>query len=232
MSLSKLGFVTLSATLCVGMALAEETPKPAETKLPPNAEVILDGKRVRTDANGNIIAGSETAVESKETAKVETTTVVTPAVTVSPEQAAAAKAAEDAARASLEKNNREVRLKAQAMVEQDARIRQAIRRLSTSGWRDAHAELVTFGKMAVPYLIEAMGSEDPSAPTVAYNLGGHSKADTGRARRQRTMAEVCTETLTEIITNHTNYKGEVPTVEQRAWQTWWAANGETVTFGK
>lgn len=245
MSLSKLGFVTLSATLCVGIALAEETAPKAGDKLPPNSEIVLDGKKVRTDDKGNVISDDAKADEKKpeesKEAKAEEkpadakgSEAAAPAAPAVPtaEEIAAAQAAEAAAKAAAEKAAREAREKAQALVKQDAQIRTAVRRLATPGWRDAHAELVGFGKMAVPYLIEAMGTDDPSAPVAAYNLGGHTKSDTGRARRQRTVAEVCTETLTEIVQNHTNYKGEVPTVDQRAWQTWWAANAETVTFAK
>jgi hypothetical protein len=114
----------------------------------------------------------------------------------------------------------------------EANVRGAIGRLSTSGWRDAQAEVIAGGKISVPLLIEAMGTEGEKAPNAAYNLGGHTKADTGRATRQRTLGEVCAELLNEIVANHSNFKGELPAPEQKAWQEWWAANGTSVTFAK
>ena len=112
-------------------------------------------------------------------------------------------------------------------------LRSAIRRLGTSGWREAQVQLVQAGKAAVPYLLDAMGApEGEAAPAAAYNLGGHTKADSGRASRQRTVAEVCSELLTDIVTNHSNYKGELPTLDQKAWRDWWAANGNSITFAK
>jgi len=112
-------------------------------------------------------------------------------------------------------------------------LRNAIKNLSTSGWREAHEELLNGGKAAVPILIEAMGAPVNEQTTVspAYNLGGHTKADAGRATRQLTIAEVCRELLTTMITTRSNYKGELPGLDQKAWQEWWNANADTITIG-
>ena len=112
----------------------------------------------------------------------------------------------------------------------EERIETTILRLSTSAYRDAASELVGYGKLAIPHLIEAMGCK--KTPPAAYNLGGHVKADAGRFSRQRTLAEICAEVLTEMISTRTAFKGELPTVDQRAWQTWWSVNADTVTFGQ
>jgi len=141
---------------------------------------------------------------------------------LTPEQEAEAK--EKAARATREA--------AQALSEEDMKMHAAVKKLAGPGWRDAQVELIHSGKAAVPYLIEAMGDGSANSIPAAYNLGGHTKADAGRATRQRTVQEVATEVLTEMVTNHSNFKGELPTVDQRAWQTWWTLNGGTVTFGK
>lgn len=120
-------------------------------------------------------------------------------------------------------------------LEFDRKMRSAIRKLSTSGWREAQVELVGAGKPAIPYLIDAMapGEEEATGDkAAAYNVGGHTKADAGRSPRQRSVAEVASELLTDIVSNHSSYKGELPTVDQKAWQEWWIANGEGVTFGK
>jgi hypothetical protein len=120
-------------------------------------------------------------------------------------------------------------------LEFDRKMRSAIRKLSTSGWREAQVELVGAGKPAIPYLIDAMapGEEEATGEKApAYNVGGHTKADAGRSPRQRSVAEVASELLTDIVSNHSSYKGELPTVDQKAWQEWWIANGEGVTFGK
>ncbi len=117
-------------------------------------------------------------------------------------------------------------------LESEARIRAAIRRLSTSGYREAQIELTETGRAAIPYLIDAMGGAEGASPAPAYNLGGHTKADAGRAPRQRSVAEVCAELLTDLVANHSNFKGEIPAPDQKAWQTWWVANGEGLTFGK
>ncbi|MCY3023699.1 MAG: hypothetical protein NTW87_32360 [Planctomycetota bacterium] len=117
--------------------------------------------------------------------------------------------------------------------ELEARIRFAIRRLATPGWQDAEAELVGVGKAAAPYLIDALGPpEGGEAPVAAFHVGGHTKADSAHATRLRTLPEVCTEVLTEIVKNHTDYKGDVPAVDHKAWQAWWTAHGQSVTFGK
>jgi len=114
----------------------------------------------------------------------------------------------------------------------EATIRFAIRRLSMSGWREGQAQLLEAGRAAVPFLIDAMGSEGETAAPAAYNLGGHTKADTGRASRQRPLSEVCAEVLTDIIRTRSNYKGELPALDQKAWRDWWAANSAGITFAK
>ena len=119
-------------------------------------------------------------------------------------------------------------------LETEANIRASIRRLCTSGWREAELQLIDSGKTAMPFLIEALSNteEDGSASPAAYQLGGHLKADLGRAPRQRTRAEVCSELLTEIVSHHSTFKGDVPTNDQKAWQEWWIANGDKVSFAK
>jgi hypothetical protein len=107
----------------------------------------------------------------------------------------------------------------------DAKMRGAIERLGTSGWREAQDELVRGGKTSIPYLIEAMGST-----ANAYHNGGHLKADSSRALRQRTISEVCCEILRSIVTNRTTYNGALPGVDAQAWQTWYSAHGSKVTF--
>ncbi|HYG76131.1 MAG TPA: hypothetical protein VEK08_14085 [Planctomycetota bacterium] len=148
-----------------------------------------------------------------------------PAAPVTEDPAAAAKAREDALKAEREL--------AREMTQKDAKLRAAVRKLATPGWREAQVVLMDAGKDAVPYLIEAMAEgDDVNKPLPAYNQGGHSKSDSGRASRQRTLAEVASEVLTTLVKTRSDYKGEVPTVDQRAWQTWWTANSATVNFGK
>jgi hypothetical protein len=129
---------------------------------------------------------------------------------------------------------RKEREAARKRLETEENIRAAIRRLCTSGWREAQLQLIDAGKTAMPFLIDALGNteEDGSPAPAAYQLGGHTKADLGRAPRQRTRAEVCTELLTEIVSHHSNFKGECPTNDQKAWQEWWIANGDKVSFAK
>ncbi len=105
------------------------------------------------------------------------------------------------------------------------RFKMAIAQLGTSGWQDAQTLLVESGKTAVPYLIDALDKSES-----AYNLGGHTKADAGRAPRQRTVADVAAELLTDIVSNHSSFKGEVPAADQAAWREWWSKNAEGVTF--
>ncbi len=121
-----------------------------------------------------------------------------------------------------------------AKIELENSIHSAIRRLGTVGWREARAELIAYGKDAIPFLIDAMTNvdEEGKALQANYQLAGHSKADTGRATRNRTRGEICSELLTEIITAHTSYKGDLPTLDQQEWQTWWVANGDKISFGK
>jgi len=114
----------------------------------------------------------------------------------------------------------------------EAAIRFAIRRLGMSGWREAQAQLLEAGKAAVPFLMDAMGDDGQTAPIAAYNLGGHIKADTGRATRQRPLSEICAEVLTDIITTRTNYRGELPALDQKGWRDWWAANSASITFAR
>lgn len=107
----------------------------------------------------------------------------------------------------------------------DEDLAAAVGRLGSSGWRDAQVLLVSAGKAAMPFLIDGLNrSED------AYNLGGHTKADTGRAPRTRTIGEVCAELLTDIVANHSSFNGELPTLSQDAWRDWWTKNGASVTF--
>lgn len=104
------------------------------------------------------------------------------------------------------------------------RLKTAISQLGTSSWQDARTLLVESGKASIPFLIDALSSSD-----AAFNLGGHTKSDAGRMPRQRTIGEVAAELLTEIVTYHTSYKGEVPAADQAAWREWWSKNAEGVT---
>lgn len=106
--------------------------------------------------------------------------------------------------------------------EADTKYRGAISRLGTSGWKEAQDELVRGGKTSVPYLIEAMNSN-----ASAYHNGGHVKADSSRALRQRSMNEVCSEILRDIVINRTTYKGSLPGADAQAWQTWYSTHGTT-----
>jgi len=114
-----------------------------------------------------------------------------------------------------------------APVAHEAKISAAIKRLGTSGWREAKSELARTGKAAIPFLIEAIGSDKNS-----FNIGGHTKSDSGRSSHQRPLAEICVETLTDIVQNRSNFSGEVPAVDQKAWQEWWQANGESTKFAR
>ena len=246
--------LSLVAGMCASARAEEPAPKEG-TRI-----IILDGKRVRVDEKMNVVerldkddapaakpaepAKKEEAKEvkaekekkpaekeapKKEENKAEAAPTVhaVPDVTVAPAPLTAeqeAEAKEKAARA-----NREA---AQAVSEEDMKMHTAVKKLAGPGWRDAQVELIHSGKTAVPYLIEAMGDGSAASIPAAYNLGGHTKSDSGRATRQRTVQEVATEVLTEMVTNHSNFKGELPTVDQRAWQTWWTLNSGTVTFGK
>lgn len=174
--------------------------------------IVLDGKRVRVDDNMKVLEHLDGKPEA-----------AAPAGSISAAPVAVV-SAEDALRA--ERN-----LSRQALV-QDSKLRSAVQKLATPGWREARVELIGAGKAAVPYLIEAIGGGEASNPVPAYSLGGHTKFDTGRASRQRSLAEVATEVLTQLVKTHSDYKGDIPTMDQRAWQTWWTANGASVTFGK
>lgn len=107
----------------------------------------------------------------------------------------------------------------------DLKYRGAIARLCTSGWREAEAELIQGSKASVPYLIEGMSSTEN-----AYANGGHTKADSSRALRQRPLSEVCCEILRTIVMTRSNYTGELPGSDAQAWQTWFSTHGSTVTF--
>jgi hypothetical protein len=143
------------------------------------------------------------------------------------ETAAGADGSKEAA-AKQEKAAREL---ARKNHENEKRVRAAIRGLGTTSWRESQDVIINSGKIAVPFLIEALGNGDEYA-AAAYNLGGHSKADSGRATRNRSIAEVCSELLTTLVTQHSSFKGELPTMDQKEWQAWWAANGDGITFGK
>jgi hypothetical protein len=178
---------------------------------PANARlIILDGQPVYVDEKMNILGPVKASAPSKDGSA-----------------AAAAPAADpkaDARRKEIEE--------AAAKIELDNNIHAAIRRLGTAGFREAKTQLIGYGKVAIPYLIDAMTNTeaDGSPAPNHYQLNGHIKADTGHATNNRTRAEVCSELLTEIITNHTNYKGDLPTLDQQEWQTWWVANGDKITF--
>ena len=105
------------------------------------------------------------------------------------------------------------------------KIDTAIQQLGTSSWSDAQVFLVSAGKAAIPGLIHALTDSDP-----AFNLGGHTKADAGRIPRQRTIGEVCAELLNQIVSDHSNYKGDLPGLDPNAWREWWDKNAATVTF--
>jgi hypothetical protein len=119
---------------------------------------------------------------------------------------------------------------AKARAEAEERVRAQILRLATAGWEDARAKLLAEGKAAVPVLIAVM-NDPQTAQVSAFNLGGHTQAETIRAARTRPLTDACVEVLTELIRNRSTYAGDLPGYDPKAWQTWWEANGASVTFG-
>jgi hypothetical protein len=107
----------------------------------------------------------------------------------------------------------------------NARLKLAISQLSTASWQDAQLMLVDSGKAAVPFLIDALNNSES-----AFALAGHTKSDAGRLTRQRTVGEVAAELLTDLVLNHTSYKGELPGNDQAAWRDWWSKNADGVKF--
>ncbi len=118
----------------------------------------------------------------------------------------------------------------------EADLRAAIRKLATPGWVNARATLIEGGRASVPLLIEALNTgEGETGVVAAFNLGGHTKWDTNNAARQRPLSEVCAEILTDMVTNHTNYKGELPALDAYAWHywaEWWKKNAAEISFGQ
>ncbi|HEY3324416.1 MAG TPA: hypothetical protein VGP72_28450 [Planctomycetota bacterium] len=128
---------------------------------------------------------------------------------------------------------RMARDQARKLLAKEDALRAAVRKLSTPGWLDARAMLVEGGKASVPYLIDAMNPDSEEYRAIsAFNLGGHVKADSGRTPRQRPLSEVCAEILTDMVSHHSSYKGDLPTYNAKEWQTWWTANAGAVTFGQ
>ena len=201
---------------------AETAPVPAAPTAPTKPAVTASVPVVDAPANGRLVIldGSPVYVDEK------FNVIGRPAG----EKGGSGGAAADPAKEDKRKETAALAAK----IELENNIHSAILRLGTVGFREAKTELIGYGKTAVPFLIEAMTNVDDEGKALQpnYQLAGHSKADTGRATRNRTRAEICAELLTEIITAHTSYKGDLPTVDQQEWQTWWVANGEKISFGK
>ena len=190
------------AEVTTAPAVASKPAQPAAIPPAGGRLIVLDGKQVYVDQNNNVIG-------------------------------AAASGGPGASKDPTADQKRKEREEAAARVDQGNRLRAAIRLLGTSGWREARETLLSYGKAAVPYLIDAMGNTEPdgSAAPASYQLGGHIKAVESRATRQRTRGDVCAELLTDMVSNHSNFKGELPTLDQADWQAWWKDNGDKITFG-
>jgi len=198
--------------------------KEEKTERPVKAESVEEPKRKERVVEERVVVSPKeerVVVSPKESSEVGKIPEPRPTTTVEPA-------------APTNDDLRKEREASRKRLETEVNIRAAIRRLCTSGWREAQLQLIDSGKTAMPFLIEALGNtEDDGTPApAAYQLGGHTKSDLGRAPRQRTRAEVCTELLTEIVSHHSNFKGDVPTNDQKAWQEWWVANGEKISFAK
>ncbi len=195
--------VAASSTVVVPAPAPVVAASPSATnEASPRVKYILDGKPVYEDATPSASpAPAAPAVNATPAAPV------TPAATTAPVIPAPEKAKSTSMNADPEK------------------IDMAVHQLGTSAWRDAQALLLASGRAAVPDLIDALNNSDP-----AYNLGGHTKSDAGRLPRQRTIAEVSAELLAEIVSDHSNYQGDVPGADQNAWRDWWSKNAGSIVF--
>lgn len=109
-------------------------------------------------------------------------------------------------------------------------IAKDVRRLMTPGYKEAQARLISYGKPAVPFLIDAMKPEDTTKESFkgrAYQIG-----TPGRYTDNRPLDEIAYEVLDAMIRNHSTFRGEIPARDVAAWQSFWAANKDSIELGK
>lgn len=129
--------------------------------------------------------------------------------------------------AQAERNNL---LAARKQVALEEEIAMDVRRLMTPGYKEAQARLISYGKPAIPFLIDAMKPEDTTKESFkgrAYQVG-----TPGRYTDNRTLDEIAYEVLDSMIRNHSTYRGEIPARDVAAWQSFWAANKDSIELGK
>ncbi|MCW8129530.1 MAG: hypothetical protein KIS92_04020 [Planctomycetota bacterium] len=231
----------------------ETAPKPAaETVAAPEAKPA-DGKKAAEEQakkDSETVKAADKASEKAEKEAAEK------AEKAEEEKKKAAEKAEKEARKKAEKAEKEAKKKAakgepaapalvepdpayaqkmalvqaRARVELEDRIQKHIRHLGGEHWKEARAELIAIGKDAVPYLIDAMAPADqPVAgepPLAAYAAG-----QPARPTRTRPLSDIAFECLDAIIRSHSDWKGAVPGLDQKAWQSFWADNGAGIKIG-
>lgn len=119
---------------------------------------------------------------------------------------------------------------ARKQVALEEEIAKDVRRLMTPGYKEAQGRLISYGKPAIPFLIDAMKPEDSTKESFkgrAYQVG-----TPGRYTDNRPLDEIAYEVLDSMIRNHSTYRGEIPARDVAAWQSFWAANKDSIELGK
>ncbi|MCX7805996.1 MAG: hypothetical protein N3A38_12510 [Planctomycetota bacterium] len=109
-----------------------------------------------------------------------------------------------------------------ARLRQQEHIRRLIYRLTTPGWKSAWGELISLGHLAVPHLINALDRTEDAYCTFQPDS----------PLRVRPLRDVCAGILEELVTYHSDYRGELPKPTKEDWAIWWAENGERVAFNR
>lgn len=119
---------------------------------------------------------------------------------------------------------------ARARVELEDKISKNIRQLSGEHWKEARAQLISIGKDAVPFLIEAMAPAETATPGEPP-LAAYAAGQPARPTRTRPLSDLAFECLDSIIRVHSDWKGAVPGLDQKAWQAFWTNNGGSIKIG-
>lgn len=98
-------------------------------------------------------------------------------------------------------------------------------RLSTAGWEDAERALIRYGKDAILPLIGLLDSTAESQAALKP-LGREVRTQS----LSYTVGQVAYHVLTDIFVHRTNYKGDLPPLDRKAWENWWRGNEQQIVF--
>lgn len=112
-----------------------------------------------------------------------------------------------------------------------AKIKHHVEMLQYPGWEYNHAQLLIFGKSAVPFLINALDRTEFSSSGMRPRFGAEQRVE----QPFQTLGDVAHYVLMDLVLHATRYRadirterGELPVRDRKDWLQWYRRYGKSL----